>query len=153
MPYQDKATKRLHHKRWRDVRRQQTKIDPRITTLMKICTSCKTEKSSSEFYIDYGSQFNLSSWCKRCQLSRQRIRRYGIDFPDDWDCEICGEPGTDVDHDKNEQWGFSVRGLLCGKCNRGLGNFKHNVYHLNQAIQYMQRYHNSGHWRKIVEIG
>lgn len=62
-------------------------------------------------------------------------------------CAICLEPEKDVDkrsgmprnlavdhcHDTEK-----VRGLLCAKCNKGLGLFKHNVNYLLSAVKYLE---------------
>ena len=53
-------------------------------------------------------------------------------------CAICG--GTDkkrlaVDHCHDTQ---KIRGLLCTKCNVGLGYFKHNAKLLQLAIGYLK---------------
>ncbi len=58
-------------------------------------------------------------------------------------CAICG--GTDesklghlsVDHCHDTK---KIRGLLCGKCNVALGNFKDSVANLAKAIQYLERF-------------
>lgn len=56
-------------------------------------------------------------------------------------CAICRKPTTiekpflfvDHDHDTGK-----VRGLLCHKCNAGIGLFEDNVNSLNFAIQYLR---------------
>jgi hypothetical protein len=59
-------------------------------------------------------------------------------------CAICGTdtPGgksnrfhLDHCHDTN-----AVRGLLCGPCNTGIGQFKHDASNLQKAIEYLNHY-------------
>ena len=51
-------------------------------------------------------------------------------------CAICEEilfdPELDHNHDTDE-----IRGLLCPKCNRGIGQFKDNPLLLVKAIEYL----------------
>lgn len=55
-------------------------------------------------------------------------------------CAICGIDESElskvfhIDHDHKTN---KVRGLLCGSCNLGLGNFKDNSDYLNLAINYL----------------
>jgi len=61
-------------------------------------------------------------------------------------CAICGKPdevegrrmAIDHNHDTGE-----VRGLLCGTCNRGLGNFQDNIEMLEKAKDYLVKYSNA----------
>lgn len=59
-----------------------------------------------------------------------------------YSCAICGAhedtsiKGLAVDHCHNKG---HVRGLLCSKCNTGLGHFKDNVAFLRNAIEYLER--------------
>lgn len=83
---------------------------------------------------------------------RRRLKQsYGIS-PQDYDamlsnqsgqCAICGRTTTSrrglnlrlaVDHDHNTR---KVRGLLCLKCNLGIGNFNHDPSLLQHAASYL----------------
>lgn len=85
------------------------------------------------------------------KLTRKwRLQLYGL-TPDSYDalldsqdsvCAICGSPGqlwaernlhVDHDHETNE-----VRGLLCRRCNLGIGYFVDDVGLLAQAIDYLK---------------
>lgn len=54
-------------------------------------------------------------------------------------CKICksfpDRPSFDIDH--NHKTG-QIRGLLCQKCNRGLGHFNHNPKILRKAAKYLE---------------
>jgi len=50
-------------------------------------------------------------------------------------CGICGNPPVVVDHD--HQTG-DTRGILCHRCNLGLGHFKDNLETMRKAIEYLE---------------
>ena len=59
-------------------------------------------------------------------------------------CAICGNPipgrnnkhfAIDHNHKTNK-----VRGLLCYKCNSGIGYFKENIDFLQKAIDYLKKH-------------
>lgn len=88
----------------------------------------------------YGPQEQLI--CGACL----HLKRYGLTYADyvemlaaqNGGCRICGQaPGKRrlaVDHD--HQTG-KVRGLLCGRCNSGLGFFQDDSARMRQAIAYL----------------
>lgn len=68
-------------------------------------------------------------------------------------CEICKRPqeGQQLAVDHCHEKGH-VRGLLCKKCNVGLGNFGDDVDNLRRAIQYLMiDAQNPDRWRSILE--
>jgi hypothetical protein len=79
--------------------------------------------------------------------SKRRLQRYGISQRQ-WcilkakqhnKCAICREiftttPCVDHNHKTDE-----IRGLLCQKCNRILGQFRDNVTIFNNAIEYLKQ--------------
>ena len=64
-------------------------------------------------------------------------------------CAICAEPTEDwhVDHDHSccpgrRSCGACVRGLLCRRCNHGLGNFRDDPAIVTSAEEYLYRWAN-----------
>jgi hypothetical protein len=86
---------------------------------------------------------------KRRERAGHLKRKFGISL-EDYDrllaeqhggCAICGdppEPGTHlhVDHDHEDG---RVRGLLCVRCNNGLGQFKEDDALIDEAAAYARR--------------
>jgi hypothetical protein len=91
-----------------------------------------------------------SSGCKRCVTTyAARLKQYGISSEQhmemikraDEACEICAFKPSDplklnIDHDHKTG---RVRGVLCGRCNSGLGQFLDNEDRLMSAIKYLRR--------------
>jgi epoxyqueuosine reductase QueG len=132
----------------------------------KRCGKCKTRKSISLFSKNRRREDGLQDQCKECMQVHsarnnpinnpknadyrwERIlqRKYGITAEDysymleqqQGGCAICFQStpsgrrlAVDHNHDTGE-----VRGLLCGSCNIGLGNFGDNVDNLEAAIDYL----------------
>lgn len=135
--------------------------------MQKPCSLCQMIKNELEFWIDRSTKTGLSSACRGCSNQRQREQYknsgnktkshgyniqavYGISelgyqtlFTDqEGRCAICGVHQSriprrlHVDHDHRTG---KVRGLLCGKCNSGIGLLKDEVSILQAAIQYLTK--------------
>lgn len=132
---------------------------------MKECTKCHVEKPLDEFSnVKIKERIYKQSACKKCRSDyrnakrkanpnketlRKRIQRlkskYGISLDtyneiyleQEGKCKICNEPSKklDVDHCHNT---MKIRGLLCSKCNIGLGHFKDSSESMLRAIQYLK---------------
>ena len=115
---------------------------------MLTCTRCKAEKPmTSEFFpLHNGKKNGLDSWCRSCRSSyRSEIRRgaYRSSVSDEVvkslltikECVICGdESNMKVDHCHKTG---SVRGVLCNRCNLGLGHFRDDPELLEFARIYL----------------
>lgn len=109
-----------------------------------------------------------SKQCNECHAINHRNsrlkKRYGITAEqyDKWNahnnnlCHICNKPEVikcyrtgkikmlAVDHDKITGL---VRGLLCYSCNVGIGQLRHDITTLNEAVDYLN------HFNKITVPG
>jgi len=128
------------------------------------CPKCDEEKEISEFNRDKHTAFGIAIYCRECSKTKSNGRyknfkrehrnvslksRYGISV-DEYDkllieqknrCWICGKETNKgrlmcVDHDHVTG---KVRGLLCTKCNLGLGKFNDDVRLLERAIKYLKK--------------
>jgi hypothetical protein len=132
---------------------------------MKTCTKCKLVKILDDFYPRNNRLDGKESECKSCSNLRKKqyrlnnkqiIRAQNKKRNPGWDinryneyvelqgnrCAICGtdNPGlsdwsADHCHTTNKP-----RGLLCVRCNAGLGYFKDNPEHLQSAINYLKKW-------------
>lgn len=133
---------------------------------MKRCIRCKEEKSTTEFYNQKSSKDGLHPYCKLCSKEkvkeweqshkdrrkvlnrRNGLKRYKL-TQEQYDtmldsqkyvCAICQNSCTvyknlSVDHCHETD---VVRGLLCNKCNQGIGLFAHSVKLLMNAVEYLE---------------
>ena len=132
---------------------------------MKTCTKCKLVKILDDFYPRNNRLDGKESECKSCSNLRKKqyrlnnkeiIRAQNKKRNPGWDinryneyvelqgnrCAICGtdNPGlsdwsADHCHTTNKP-----RGLLCVRCNAGLGYFKDNPEYLQSAIEYLSKW-------------
>ena len=107
----------------------------------RLCAHCKSSPSRHN-----------NSLCQPCSTidhsaryaSNYRYSKYGV--TKEWfdsrfkgRCEVCedtldrSEAHIDHCHDSGK-----VRGILCGLCNKGLGQFKDNIERLKAAIRYLE---------------
>jgi len=124
---------------------------------MKTCKVCGEEKDDWDFTATInkksGQQY-VANTCRACQYAKRRERnsgyqlecKYGITKAQ-WElmlksqdnkCKLCGKEFDGdicVDHDHKT---MVVRGLLCTKCNTGLGKFDDNPRLLEKAILYLE---------------
>ncbi len=118
----------------------------------KYCSICEQIKPLCDFHFHANARKMVATYCTQCQRERDYKRKYDITISDyekllkqqDSKCAICKttNPGrydnfcVDHDHSKKKD---SVRGLLCEKCNRGLGYFDDNPERLVAAVGYLLR--------------
>lgn len=131
------------------------------------CATCTATRLASEFSVSgkgRGKRSYLNSRCNPCRRrleigghrTREQYRRahlkwaYGISLEEYNEklarqsgvCAICNNVdagGFDlhVDHSRAKK---TIRGLLCGTCNKGLGQFKDDAILLTLAAAYLESY-------------
>lgn len=123
----------------------------------RTCTKCNTFKLASEYVLSRNKRslggVHMRADCKVCMEHRKYKafikRTYGITYEEytnllekqNYSCSICDSEVSNlkftklcVDHDHKTG---KVRGLLCSKCNHGLGLFNDDTSLLNKAIKYL----------------
>jgi hypothetical protein len=129
----------------------------------KCGTTAYTEEDLSLFSKNPACKYGRAHECITCYNTRKKqwasnnydkVRDkdvkylYGI-TKDEYDmlmsrsssCEICGSTNKLVyDHDHNKRGLEAFRGVLCDKCNRGLGFLGDNEEGLHKAYLYLNRY-------------
>ena len=110
------------------------------------CNTCGIGKTEENTYLQSGSSVTLHSNCKTCHAWHNRRRRYNLtveelkDLEQRTNCDICGfayERALDqcIDHDHATG---TVRGVICRKCNLGLGQFDDDPARLREAANYIE---------------
>lgn len=131
------------------------------------CTACKEQKSPEDFHKNKYSKTGRVSQCKPCvrervlsdnaqenkklyNRARSRKRYSGFTQEEyetklkeqEYRCAICKSEthnGINWCADHCHSTG-TKRGVLCYKCNVGLGYFKDNIESLENAIMYLNKY-------------
>lgn len=132
---------------------------------LKYCKRCQQYVPVENFGRQKDKSDGLAYWCRPCSNAYYRItqqanqkkqswkRHYGL-TADDYQalfdrqsgvCAICGKAETkivrgclaklSVDHDHETG---QIRGLLCSKCNTGLGHFDDRRDLLERALAYLE---------------
>lgn len=123
----------------------------------KRCSRCGELKAVELFCRDSAKKGGRRSQCRACaakvrasrsklDAARKRLSRYGLNetsykrlrLSQGGLCAVCGvdlATSCEVDHDHATG---EVRGLLCWRCNRGLGLFKDSVSYLRNAVKYLK---------------
>lgn len=124
-----------------------------LQRLCKLCDS-KKAKAYNRANPQKKHQYNrLMRGYKKYQRLKQKYNLTDVQFDDmvvaqDGNCAICGHKdsrGLSVDHDHaccpgRNSCGKCVRGLLCGRCNMGLGNLDDDIEILLKSIDYLMKY-------------
>lgn len=116
----------------------------------KQCRKCLRILSIDNFRFHNISENKRHNICRMCrQIHRKVVRtanreEYETLLQDqDSACAICGitaeEIGKKLIVDHNHET-LKIRGLLCWRCNSGLGFFKDNQAHLAMAIEYLVKH-------------
>ena len=141
--------------------KSETRREQLIKSGFSYCPKCKTDKLISSFSRDKHAPLEVSIYCRDCQHVKARVRyvanpdaykhaslikKFGLSLDEyrkilekqNGKCAICGfsPNGKSLAVDHNHKTGNN-RGLLCDRCNFGLGNFRESREILESAIRYL----------------
>lgn len=122
---------------------------------LKQCSKCKETKKLNEFNNDKSTITRKTSHCKNCislRFTKEKLRdlhyktRYKLELGTydilyeslNGKCQICNRKFDKLYIDHCHITGI-VRGLLCNKCNSGLGMLEDNRQYLENAISYLDK--------------
>ena len=115
-----------------------------------LCIACDKQKRH-----EYRKRPEVRERAYIYQMKRFYKKKYGISF-EDYDemlkkqkglCAVCRKQNTKIDSRSKKTQRFHVdhchetkkiRGLLCMKCNQGIGFFDDNILYLESCIRYLQ---------------
>lgn len=115
----------------------------------KVCWNTQSQKRSKEWRENPANKEKVKEHDRRHNL-RTKLKIFNLSIKDyekllqtqDFKCAICktnkpgGKGSWHIDHCHEKNY---VRGLLCHKCNTGLGLFRDNKQFLNNAMQYLDK--------------
>ncbi len=121
------------------------------TTITKKCPDCQQILPIKDFPVKAQKEWHKDgtiayrSCCKKCSNRQRHYRKHqqfnisqeqykAMWISQKGKCIICGLQAYCLDH--NHKTG-KIRGLLCYRCNIGIGFFKDNPNLLNKAAKYL----------------
>ena len=135
---------------------------------MKQCRLCHETKPFEDFYnkVKRDGSIVKEARCKSCvskvkaerhdpikHRERNLRKKFGISSEQynemlsaqNSKCAICGTDNFQFSHGKRAHVDHChdtglIRGLLCGKCNVGIGHLNHDISRLEQAILYLKKH-------------
>lgn len=137
----------------RNRRNERIRYVPVSSKKIRTCVSCSNEfEATTKKHVACSKDCRIlyrSSDRARSKRSNHMIKTYGITIEDydaqlnkqSWVCALCGrkcswQDNLSVDHCHKSG---ANRGLLCSKCNKGLGLFEDNIEVLKLAVNYLQK--------------
>lgn len=122
----------------------------------KRCPRCTVRKLSSDFHRNRTTPDGLHWICAQCNTLppeeraiielRRRVGLYDVDLStlgammtaQDNACAICGAPFVDTPHIDHDHATGLVRGLLCMRCNTGIGLLQDDPERCRAAAAYLE---------------
>lgn len=114
----------------------------------------QTRKQKTEYMNRYYHTPSGKAAVQRSGLKRNLRKKYGLSLEQydalalsqEYRCKICQQPETKIVHetvqrlsvDHNHATGH-IRGLLCDRCNRGIGQFEDSAVILRLAANYLEQ--------------
>ncbi len=114
------------------------------------CTNCGAVERDAHGNCIPCSRIRGRNWARGNAVfvnPRNRLKKYGltdtelnsIQKPQGGRCVICGKPLNNKSHVDHSHSTGRVRGILCSKCNLGLGLFGDDSRVLRRALEYLER--------------
>jgi len=131
---------RLHKRKYPEVRKKWDKENPEKIKAQNRRYYIRNKDKRAKYQAENKERISNRDYWYRIK------KTYGITKEDYWQmfdeqggcCPICKASDVSMCVDHNHETG-TVRGLLCGPCNKGIGFLKDNIDILNNAIEYLEK--------------